>query len=146
MPVPGVRSVAGTLAHVAIATRWPIEVHSKGIDFIDFTSFGAHIAQMMADEQRLRGKDEILQVLRSEGDAFAAFLESLTDAKLAETVGFPPPVQPSVKTRFEMLLSIKEHEMHHRGQLMLMERLLGMVPHLTRQYEAMAAALPAAKA
>jgi len=39
------------------------------------------------------------------------------------------------KTRLENLMSIKEHEMHHRGQLMLIERLLGVVPHLTRQRE-----------
>jgi uncharacterized damage-inducible protein DinB len=32
-----------------------------------------------------------------------------------------------------MLLSPKEHEMHHRGQLMLVQRMLGQVPHLTRQ-------------
>jgi len=31
-----------------------------------------------------------------------------------------------------MLLSVKEHEVHHRGQLMLTERMLGIVPHLTR--------------
>jgi len=49
-------------------------------------------------------------------------------------------VQPSGKTRFEMLLGVKEHEMHHRGQLMLIERMLGIVPHLTRKREAMAAA------
>jgi uncharacterized damage-inducible protein DinB len=34
-----------------------------------------------------------------------------------------------------MLLGAKEHEMHHRGQLMLIERMLGIVPHLTRQME-----------
>jgi uncharacterized damage-inducible protein DinB len=34
-----------------------------------------------------------------------------------------------------MLLSPKEHEMHHRGQLMLIQRLLGLKPHLTRQME-----------
>ena len=34
-----------------------------------------------------------------------------------------------------MLLSVKEHEMHHRGQLMLIERQLGIVPHLTRERE-----------
>jgi uncharacterized damage-inducible protein DinB len=34
-----------------------------------------------------------------------------------------------------MLLSVKEHEMHHRGQLMLIERMLGIVPHLTRQMQ-----------
>jgi uncharacterized damage-inducible protein DinB len=32
-----------------------------------------------------------------------------------------------------MLLSPKEHEMHHRGQLMLVQRVIGQVPHLTRQ-------------
>ena len=30
----------------------------------------------------------------------------------------------------------REHEMHHRGQLMLTERLLGIVPHLTRELAA----------
>ena len=39
------------------------------------------------------------------------------------------------KSRFEQLLGAKEHEMHHRGQLMLIERTLGIVPHLTRQAE-----------
>jgi uncharacterized damage-inducible protein DinB len=34
-----------------------------------------------------------------------------------------------------MILAVKEHEMHHRAQLMLIERLLGIVPHLTRQMQ-----------
>jgi uncharacterized damage-inducible protein DinB len=34
-----------------------------------------------------------------------------------------------------MMMSVKEHEMHHRGQLMLVERILGIVPHLTRQIQ-----------
>ena len=46
-----------------------------------------------------------------------------------------PGTQPSSKTRFEMLLSPKEHEMHHRGQLMLIQRMIGQVPHLTRQMQ-----------
>ena len=52
--------------------------------------------------------------------------------QLAEFVSFPPPVQPPRKTRFEMLLGVKEHEMHHRAKLMVSQRLLGIVPHLTR--------------
>ena len=55
----------------------------------------------------------------------------MTEAQLAEHVSFPAPIKPSSKSRMEMLLSVKEHEMHHRGQLMLIERLLGIVPHLT---------------
>jgi uncharacterized damage-inducible protein DinB len=35
-----------------------------------------------------------------------------------------------------MLMGVKEHEMHHRAQLMLVERQLGLVPHLTREREA----------
>jgi uncharacterized damage-inducible protein DinB len=38
-----------------------------------------------------------------------------------------------------MLLAVKEHEMHHRAQLMLVERMLGITPHLTRQREEMMA-------
>ena len=38
-----------------------------------------------------------------------------------------------------MLLGPKEHEMHHRGQLMLVQRLIGQVPHLTRARQQMQA-------
>jgi uncharacterized damage-inducible protein DinB len=67
-------------------------------------------------------------------------VERLTPEILAEPVSFAPPMQPSQKSRFEMLLGVKEHEMHHRGQLMLIQRLLGIVPHLTRRREGVAAA------
>jgi uncharacterized damage-inducible protein DinB len=33
-------------------------------------------------------------------------------------------------------MGVKEHEMHHRGQLMLIERMVGVVPHLTREMQA----------
>jgi uncharacterized damage-inducible protein DinB len=59
---------------------------------------------------------------------FATGVESMTDAQLGERVKLPM----GDKTRFEMLLGVKEHEMHHRAQLFLMERMIGIVPHLTR--------------
>jgi len=43
------------------------------------------------------------------------------------------PDGQTTKTRFERILGAKEHEMHHRAQLMLIERQVGVVPHLTRQ-------------
>jgi uncharacterized damage-inducible protein DinB len=52
----------------------------------------------------------------------------------------PPGGSPATRTRFDMLLAPKEHEMHHRGQLMLLERLVGVVPHLTRQRQEQQAA------
>ncbi len=50
---------------------------------------------------------------------------------------------PASKTRFEMLLGVKEHEMHHRAQLMLLGRMVGVVPHLTRQMQERMAAMMA---
>jgi len=81
---------------------------------------------------RLAGKAQIIDALKGNGEAWASWIESLPDGFLAERVEMPGE-PPSSKSRFEMLLSTKEHEMHHRGQLMLIERLLGIVPHLTRE-------------
>src|SRR5437660_1127305 len=56
-------------------------------------------------------------------------------AFLGEQVEYPERMEPRVKSRFEMLIAPKEHEMHHRGQLMVVERMLGITPHLRRQME-----------
>ncbi len=136
-PAPGSMTVAQVLSHIALGTRLPREVHGadrmttfEGFDFF------AYVQKRQAEEATLTTKAQILEVLRADGDAFAAWLETLSEDLLKETVTFPPPITPASKTRFEMLLGTKEHEMHHRAQLMLIERLLGIVPHLTRQREA----------
>jgi uncharacterized damage-inducible protein DinB len=101
---------------------------------------------IVADEQRPRSKAQIITLLRDEGERWANWLESQSDEFLAERVKVPSGMMPPTKTRFEMLLGGKEHEMHHRGQLMLIERMLGIVPHLTRQMQermAMTSTVPA---
>ena len=103
---------------------------------LDFAFFGTRGAQAAVEEQALGTKEQIVAALQEGGDQFATFLAGLTPEVLSETVTLPS----AAKTRFEMLLGVKEHEMHHRGQLMLIERMLGIVPHLTRKREAMAAA------
>ena len=76
----------------------------------------------------LTTKDAIVDSLIAGGESFALQLEAMTAEQLDEMVQLPN----ASKSRFEMLLGVKEHEMHHRAQLMLVERLLGIVPHLTR--------------
>ena len=137
------KSVAEMLAHVAVAPMWQIEAHSESIAMIDFAYFGARVAAGAAAEQALTTKDEIVKALKENGDLMAKFLGGLTEAKLQEIVSFPPPIQPDKKTRFEMILGIKEHEMHHRAQLMLIQRMIGIVPHLTRAREAFRAQVTA---
>jgi uncharacterized damage-inducible protein DinB len=100
---------------------------------------------MRAEEKKPRSKDEILELLRGEGEKWAGWLYGISDGILCEQVQMPEGANPVSKSRFEMILSVKEHEMHHRGQLMLIERVLGIVPHLTREMQARFASAAAAK-
>ena len=136
---PEVMSIGEMLAHLAVSPMWHIDVHGQKIAHLEFAFFSARLQRAKAEQEALRSKADIVEALKQNGDRFAAFLESVDEETLSSTVSFPPPVQPSVKTRFEMLLGAKEHEMHHRGQLMLLQRLLGQVPHLTRARQQMQA-------
>jgi uncharacterized damage-inducible protein DinB len=112
-----------------------MHIHGSKISDVTGVNFGELIQKAMAEEARPRTKAETIAFLKSEGDKVSAFLEGLSDSFLAELVTMPPGLQPAAKTRFEMLMSMKEHEMHHRGQLMLLQRMVGVVPHLTRQMQ-----------
>ena len=141
---PEVRSVARMLTHVAIGPRIFEEVHKKRLTtLVGFDFFGA-LDRFNAEEAKTRSKAEILELLRTEGEQFAAWMETLTPEFLAEMV--TEPDGKTAKSRFERLLGVKEHEMHHRAQLMLIERQLGVVPHLTRQFNERVAQMRAARA
>ena len=130
---PDVRPVGKMLTHVAIATRIWERVHGEKLTTLVGFNFLGLMDEFTAEENKPRSKAEILTLLRSEGDRFASWLETLTPEFLAEMV--TEPDGKAHKTRFERLLGAKEHEMHHRAQLMLIERQLGIVPHLTRQFQ-----------
>ena len=143
---PETRTVAQTLVHVALIPRMPLEIHGvRKLSTFEGFDFMSVVGPMMADEQKPRTKAEILDLLRDEGEKYATFLDGLSDEFLGQTVSFPPQVEPPSKSRFEMLMGSKEHEMHHRGQLMLVQRMLGLTPHLTRQMQARMAAQQAGK-
>jgi uncharacterized damage-inducible protein DinB len=126
-------SVAEELAHIACSTLWAVQAHA--VDkrtAISLEDFGAYMARTRDAERALTTRQDIIQALLKNGEEFANMLARMTHDELDEMISFPPPVQPSQKSRFEMLLGVKEHEMHHRAKLMVSERLLGIVPHLTR--------------
>lgn len=126
---PETMTVCDTLAHLAVYSLWTEAVHGKNrmssITGEDFGKFMGEGAEMSAT---LTTKDEIIAALRKNGESFAKMLDHMDDAQLAEGVMLPG----GEKGRLEMLLGVKEHEMHHRAQLMVLERMVGIVPHLTR--------------
>jgi uncharacterized damage-inducible protein DinB len=141
---PDTRTIGGTLVHIAVGTGFQHHIQSNKITDLKQVNFGELMQKILAEEAKPRTKAEIIAFLKSEGDKFASFLESLSEPFLAEQVTMPPTAQPATKSRFEMLLGAKEHEMHHRAQLMTMQRMIGLVPHLTRQMQERMAAMQAA--
>jgi uncharacterized damage-inducible protein DinB len=142
---PATRTVAQTLIHIDSATRLPLVIHRehkvttmKGFDFM------AIFGPILAEEQKPHTKTEIIAKLKKSRDDFDAWLDGLSESFLSESVEQNDGQDP--KSRFQMILAQKEHEMHHRGQLMLLERMLGGVPHLTRHMQERMAKMQAAAA
>jgi len=145
-PAPDCRSIGQTLTHIALGSGFQAHIHQNKVTDLKTVNFPELFQKITAEEAKPRTKAETIAFLKSEGDKFATFLEGTTDTFLAERVAMPPGAPDASKSRLEMLLSPKEHEMHHRGQLMTMQRMIGQVPHLTRQMqERMAAAQAAAQ-
>jgi len=145
-PAEGCRSIAETLVHIAVMTRVPEQIHAVehlsslvGFDFFGFRD------KLQAEVKAPRTKAQILELLHTEGEKYAKVLEGASEAFLGEQVEYPEGMEPRMKSRFEMLIASKEHEMHHRGQLTVVERILGITPHLTRQMEERIAAMQSAQ-
>ena len=143
-PAPDTRSVGELLSHLALSHKFEYQIQAierrTTLAGFDFPSL---MKSVVAEEKEPRTKDQILDLLRTSGEQWAGFLQGLTEDFLAEQVQMPQGMTPPTKSRFEMVLSVKEHEMHHRGQLMLIERLFGLVPHMTREMQSRLAAAAA---
>ena len=144
-PAEGARSIGQILVHIALSPQFQQTLHAgerrSNFEGIDFPALMKRMADQEAPE---RTKVQIIELLRTEGEVWAGFVEGVSEDFLAEPFTMPPGATPASKSRFEMLLSVKEHEMHHRGQLMAAQRIIGIVPHLTRLRQEQAAQAQAA--
>jgi uncharacterized damage-inducible protein DinB len=137
-PAADARSVEETLIHIAMVSRFDRILHEEErVTTLEGFDFGKLINRSETAEGKARSKADIVEWLRTSGESWAQWVEGLPEEILAEQVRQPGGTS---KTRFEMILGTKEHEMHHRAQLTVIERLLGIVPHLTRNRQAARAA------
>ncbi len=129
-PASASRSVAETLVHVAWLASADRLVHEeRRLASFDGFDFGAFLVTSEVEETRQRSKAEIIELLRTEGERWVRWVEQLPESFLSEPFRLPDGRSVS---RFELLLGTKEHELQHRAQLTVIQRLLGLVPHFTR--------------
>jgi uncharacterized damage-inducible protein DinB len=144
---PETRTVEKMLTHIGLGHRFSHQFHvverRTNFEGMDFPKL---FAEFHALEAKPRTKAEVVALLKENGELWANTLEGLSDQFLSEVVSMPPGATPATKSRFEMLLSVKEHEMHHRSQIMLIQRMLGIVPHLTREAQERIAQMQAQQA
>jgi uncharacterized damage-inducible protein DinB len=126
---PETRSIAETLVHIAwLGTADRFMHEERRLESLDGFDFPALLAKSAQEERVARSKAEIVELLRVEGDRAAQWVDALSDTFMSEPVRLPGG---GSVTRFEMILGTKEHELQHRAQLTVLERLLGIVPRFT---------------
>jgi uncharacterized damage-inducible protein DinB len=126
---PHTRSVTETLIHIAWLWTADHLMHDElRLDSLEGFDFPALLAKSALEEKRPRSKAEIIELLRTEGDRSVQWIERLPAAVLAERLRLPGGGSVS---RFEMLVGTKEHELQHRAQLTVLERMLGITPRFT---------------
>ena len=146
VPAPGTRSVRELLVHIAHLNTIHYDFHRdkklstlQGYDFDELNK-----KRSALESSAPKDKAGLIALLEKEGEKFATWIESLSDSFLNET--YTDHMGQNARSRFEQIMSAKEHEMHHRGQLMLIERMVGVTPHLTVQAQERVRARQAAKA
>jgi uncharacterized damage-inducible protein DinB len=130
---PDTMSVAEMLSHLACTPHWAMQCHFvEKKNSVSMEDFGGWMSEVGRQAATLTNKAAIVAALKANGDAFANGIEAMTEEQLGQMVAVPM----GQRSRFESLLGVKEHEMHHRAQLFLIERMIGIVPHLTRARQA----------
>ena len=126
---PGTRSIGEIFVHIAWLFTSDRILHEEArIATVEGFDFPALLKKSEVEEQRPRSKGEIIELLCAEGDRQARWLEEKPESFLAERVGFPGG---GSVTRFEMFVATKEHELQHRAQLTVLDRIIGVVPRFT---------------
>jgi len=110
-----VRSVEKMLTHIALSSRFQYLIHGEKRMTMEGLDFPALFQEMIAEEGKPRTKAEVIALLKEEGEKWGNFVAGLSDDFLGQTITMLQGSTPPTRTRFDMILVVKEHEMHHRG-------------------------------
>src|SRR5580700_9733300 len=90
-PAPNTRSVGELLTHIAVSYtfQYQIQAVERRSSLVGF-DFPSLMKTITAEEKTPRSKEQILELLRTNGEKWAGWLDGVKEELLAEPVGMPP--------------------------------------------------------
>lgn len=135
-PAPESRTVIELLHHIIETQRVLAgEMCRENTNFQ--RGFPALMAEFAGNAKEATTKESVLELLRSSLEETKAMVVSFGDANFEQTM---TRFDGKQCTKLEMLNFTVAHEMYHRGQLTVYERLLGIEPALTQFFRKMMSA------
>jgi len=132
---PETCSIAEVLQHIIEVQKMLIGESSRADANMRRQSFADHVNEYAPEVKAVTDKNGLLELLRSSMEVCEANLRSNDDLMDGEMGGIDGKPVPKLKVvNFAM-----SHEMYHRGQLTVYERLLNLEPALTKQFAKMTA-------
>jgi uncharacterized damage-inducible protein DinB len=127
---PNTRSITQLLQHLVESQKFLIGEACRPDTNLTRGSFGEQIKHYAPDVRNFDDKDGLLNLLRASMDESGAQLLGAGD-ELKNTMR---RFDGKEMTKLAFLSFAIAHEMYHRGQLTVYERLLGIEPALTRRF------------
>jgi uncharacterized damage-inducible protein DinB len=130
---PDTRSITELLQHIISTQKIIVGEACRPDTNLRRQSFAAHAEEYAPGVSEATDKNRLLELLRSSMDEAEVCINSYGD-KLGESMTSLAG-QPTTKTAF--LSFGLSHEMYHRGQLTVFERLMNIEPALTEKLKKM---------
>lgn len=132
---PETRTIAELLQHIVQVQKMLVGEAGRADGDMRRQSFADHVKEYAPEVDAVKDKNGLLELLRSSMELCEASIRSNDDLMHGSIGGLSGKPTPKLKViNFAM-----SHEMYHRGQLTVYERLLNLEPALTRQFAKMTA-------
>ena len=127
---PNTRTVRQLLQHLVESQKFLVGEACRPDTNLMRQSFAENLKQYAPGVREVEKKDELLDLLRKSMDEAAAQLQSAGDEMHKTMKRF----DGKEMTKLAFMSFAIAHEMYHRGQLTVYERLLGIEPVLTQRF------------
>ena len=127
---PETRSVAELLQHIVQTQKMLVGEVCRDDTNLMRQSFADHIREYAPDVAGVSDKNGLLELLRSSMEPSEAAIRGCGDGLQQKMRRF----DGKEVSKFDFLNFAVAHEMYHRGQLTVYERLLGVEPALTQYF------------